>query len=283
MNILVRILSFVAFVQFGACVQAQQILSVPRADGVTTPLIVYEPATSAVCAPLALISHGVGGSEKAMPYLGAALSKDGWRVLIMGHKESGIGPLRADMQALGFKQGLVKLVTNADAYSARFLDIDAAIKWSEQRCHAPYKALLGHSMGAMTVMLDAGAQNKLGIKTAPHFDAYVALSPQGPGVVFPAGAWQSIRAPMLLITGTRDQGLDGDYHWREQAFNGLAPGCRWLAVIDDATHLDFGGLGKSDKKVEAATAALTIAFLDGLRGGHCATPPTVAGVKLQTK
>jgi len=270
-------------VQFSVCVLAQQTLSAPRADGASTPLTIYEPATSAACAPLALISHGAGGSEKAMPYLGAALSKDGWRVLIMGHQESGIGPLRADMQALGFKRGLVKLVTNSDAYRARFLDIDAAIKWSAQRCHAPYKVLLGHSMGAMTVMLDAGAQNKLGIKTAARFDAYVALSPQGPGVVFPAGAWQSIRAPMLLITGTRDQGLDGDYHWREQAFTGLGPGCRWLAVIDGATHLDFGGLGKSDKKVETATATLTIDFLDGLRAGHCATPLTLAGVNLQTK
>ncbi len=262
---------------------AQQVITVPRADGASTPLTIYEPARNSVCAPLALISHGAGGSEKAMPYLGTALSKDGWRVLIRGHQESGIGPLRADIQALGFKQGSVKLVTNADAYRARFLDIDATIKWSERRCHAPHKVLLGHSMGAMTVMLDAGAQNKLGIKTAARFDAYVALSPQGPGVVFPVGAWQSIRAPMLLITGTRDQGLDGDYHWREQAFAGLGPGCRWLAVIDDATHLDFGGLGKSDKKVETATATLAIDVLDGLRAEHCATPRTLAGVNLQTK
>lgn len=262
---------------------AQQVITVPRADGASTPLTIYEPARNSVCAPLALISHGAGGSEKAMPYLGTALSKDGWRVLIRGHQESGIGPLRADIQALGFKQGSVKLVTNADAYRARFLDIDATIKWSERRCHAPHKVLLGHSMGAMTVMLDAGAQNKFGIKTAARFDAYVALSPQGPGVVFPVGAWQSIRAPMLLITGTRDQGLDGDYQWREQAFAGLGPGCRWLAVIDDATHLDFGGLGKSDKKVETATATLAIDVLDGLRAEHCATPRTLAGVNLQTK
>ena len=202
---------------------------------------------------------------------------------MIGHRESGLGPLSADIRSEGFKQGIADLVTNADAYKARFMDIDAARAWSNEACRAPYTALLGHSMGAITVMLEAGAMNKLGLKAAGGFDAYVALSPEGPGRVFPPAAWQPIRAPMLLITGTRDRGLDGDYTWRTQAYDGLGPGCRWLAVVDGATHMNFGGTRSTNTRVETATATLVTRYLDGLRKGHCTTVPTLDGVTLRTK
>jgi predicted dienelactone hydrolase len=263
---------------------AQRHVDVPRADGASTPLAVYEPtAGSKGCAPLALISHGAGGSERGLRYLGEGLARDGWRAIVIGHRESSLGVLTADIASDGFKQGITDLVTNAAAYKARFMDIDAARAWSDKSCHAPYSALLGHSMGAITVMLEAGAANKLGLKAAGGFDAYVALSPEGPGVVFPEDAWRPIRAPMLLVTGTRDRGLGGDYTWRTQAYDGLAAGCRWLAVIDGASHMDLGGARSTNRRVETATVSLATRYLDGLRGGHCATAPKLDGVALRTK
>jgi dienelactone hydrolase len=265
-------------------VAAQRYIEVPRADGASTPLAVYEPpAIGKSCAPLALISHGAGGSEKGLRYLAEALAHDGWRAIVIGHRESGLGPLSADIRADGFKQGIADLVTHTDAYKARFIDIDAARAWSNKSCRAPFSALLGHSMGAITVMLEAGATNKIGIQGNGGFDAYVALSPEGPGAVFPAGAWQPIRAPMLLITGTRDRGLEGDYTWRTQAYDGLKPGCRWLAVIDGASHMNFGGLRSANAHVETATASLVTRYLDALRAGQCATAPKLDGVALRTK
>ncbi|MHA6204823.1 alpha/beta hydrolase family protein [Dyella soli] len=255
---------------------------VPRADGATTPLLVYEPASTKDCPPLLLISHGAGGSEQGYRYLAEAMQRDGWLAIVMGHRESGSAPLRADIRAQGLKQGIGALVADAGAYRARFMDIDAARQWAGQRCRAPYTALLGHSMGAVTVMLVAGARNLLGVQGEGGFDAYVALSPEGPGRVFPADAWASIHAPMLLITGTRDGGLDGDYQWRTQAFDGLGPGCRWLGVIDGGSHLNFAGLGVSGK-TEQATVALTQAYLDALRAGHCGAPPSLPGVRVRSK
>lgn len=264
--------------------QAQQRIEVPRADGATTPLIVYEPKASNGCAPLALLSHGAGGSEQRnLHYLGEALAHDGWRAVAIGHRESGMEPLRADMRADGFKGGLVDLVTNADAYKARFMDVDAALKWSASQCRAPFKALVGHSMGAITVMLEAGARNKLGVSAKGGFDAYVALSPEGPGIVFPDGAWQPIKAPMLLITGTKDKGLDGDWRWRTQAFDGLGTGaCRALAVFDGATHMNFGGLDVADH-YKTRVAALVTQYLDGLRGGRCPALTSTPGMTLRMK
>jgi hypothetical protein len=265
-----------------ASARAMESTQVQRADGAMTPLQVYEPASTKACPPLLLVSHGAGGSEKGYGYIAEAMSRDGWRTIVMGHRESGGAPLRADVMQHGLKEGVGALVTDADAYRARFMDIDAAMRWAEQRCHAPYRVLLGHSMGAVTVMLEAGARNLLGVQGRGGFDAYVALSPEGPGRVFPAGAWAPIRAPMLLITGTRDGGLDGDYRWRTQAFDGLGPGCRWLGVIDGSTHLNFAGLGLSGK-TETATVSLLRDYLDALRSGHCGEPPQLAGVELRSK
>ncbi|MFC4529025.1 alpha/beta hydrolase [Dyella halodurans] len=261
---------------------AAESTQVQRADGAMTPLLVYEPASAKACPPLLLISHGAGGSEQGYAYLARAMSEDGWRAIVMGHRESGNASLRADVRQHGLKEGIGVLVTDAHAYRARFMDIDAATQWAEKRCHAPYRALLGHSMGAITVMLEAGATNRLGVQGKGGFDAYVALSPEGPGRVFPAGAWAPIHAPMLLLTGTRDGGLDGDYRWRTQAFDGLGPGCHWLGVIDGSSHLNFAGVGLSGK-TETATVSLVRSYLDGLRGGHCGEPPHLAGVEVRNK
>ncbi len=264
--------------------QAQQHVEVPRADGAKSPMIVYEPATTKGCAPLVLLSHGAGGSEeRGLRYLGKTLARDGWRAIALGHRESGMPVLRKDMRAEGFHNGIAALVTDADAYKARFMDIDAALKWSEAQCHAPYKVLAGHSMGAITVVLEAGARNKLGLSPHGAFDAYVALSPEGPGIVFPNDAWQPIKAPMLLITGTKDKGLDGDWTWRAQAFDGLGRGaCRWLAVFDGATHMNFGGLDFGDR-YKTRVASLVTQYLGGLRGGRCPDLAATAGITLRSK
>jgi predicted dienelactone hydrolase len=102
-----------------AAVDAQMAVSAKRADGKMTPLEVYEAAGGAdrakACAPLAVVSHGAGGSEHQLEYLGRALSADGFTVVLMGHRESELPALRADMRANGFVGGLRALVTNKDA------------------------------------------------------------------------------------------------------------------------------------------------------------------------
>ena len=262
--------------------RSQQAMTFPRSDGALTPVIVYDAPGNA-CPPLALISPGAGGDEKGMVYLGKALQHDGWRAIVLGHKESGMQALRGDMRRAGFRQGLEDLVADPAAYRARFMDIDAALKWSGQRCQAPFKALLGHSMGARTVLLEAGARNNLDIRGGGRFDAYVAMSPPGTDAVFPAEAEHTISAPMLLLTGTRDFTIEHkSFEERAQGFNALRSACAWRGVIDGATHLNFAGIGFSGK-TEAATVTLSTSFLDSLRNGHCSRPPATPGVSLTSK
>jgi dienelactone hydrolase len=260
---------------------AQEAARIPRADGKMVPLTVFAPSNPA-CAPLAVISPGAGGTEKALGYLGQALSADGWMAIVVGHKESGPAVVRADVGTAGLRGGLLHLTTDAGAYRARFADIGAALLWMQARCQPSFAVLIGHSMGAATVMLEAGAKNKLGLHGEDRFDAYVALSPQGPGSIFPKAAWHGIRKPVLTVTGTRDQALEGGWQWRTLPYADLAPGCKWLGVIDGASHMNFAGKGFA-RATEDRVVPVIIAFLDALRQGACGTPPSSPGIHVQTK
>ena len=266
------------------CAHAHQTVHIRRADGAQTPLMVYEPARVRGCPPLALLSPGAGGDENGLRYLGEALSNDGWRAIVIGHRESGLGPLKRDSRdAHGIRGGVAEMVDDAGAYRARFMDIDAARLWAQSRCRAPFTVLLGHSMGARTVLLEAGARNKLDLRADGGFNAYVALSPAGPDAMFPTQAERDIRAPVLMITGTRDRGLDGDYRWRAQAYDALPAGdCDRLAIIDGASHMNFAGHGFAGTTKQAVVPLVTN-WLDGLRARHCVAAPTTAGVSITTK
>jgi predicted dienelactone hydrolase len=270
---------------------AQQRVTVPRSDGHVTPLRVYPPAGAVSgCAPLAVISHGAGGSENGYRYLAEALSQMGFMAVVMGHHESGGSALRSDMFKYGLKPGVRKLVTNRQAEEARLLDVGAALDWAEGKCNPPYRVLLGHSMGSETVMLEAGARNMIGVSDPPagqdRFDAYVALSPEGPGIVFPEHAWTGIRKPLLVLTGTRDQALEGGPQSRQIPWKEL-PGtdgdCQWMGVINGATHMNFAGVGFGSRHVDSLVTRTIAAFVDGARKGRCTLPPSIEGITLQAK
>ena len=159
-----------------------------------------------------------------MHYLARGLQREGWRVIVIGHRESGPAALRGDQRGVGLQARLLTLVTDPQAYQFRFLDIEAALRWAEAPCKPAFKALLGHSMGAATVMLEAGAANKLALQGQQRFAAYVALSPQGSGSIF------------------RDTALEGNWRTRTLPHAGMPPGCKWLAVIEGATHMNLGGV-----------------------------------------
>ena len=216
---------------------AQRRVDAPRADGHVTPLLVYPAAIAAAgCAPLAVISHGAGGSEDGYRYLAEALAQMGYTTVVMGHRESGLAALRSDMRQYGIVAGVRALVADPVAEADRLLDVGAALRWAEGRCKPPFRVLLGHSMGAETAMLEAGAKNKIGVAAPPagqdRFDAYVALSPEGPGVVFPDDAWSGIHKPMLILTGTHDQSLKGGPEARQPpAIEGPRPAMKILKPV----------------------------------------------------
>lgn len=265
-----------------AAATAQETRRIPRPDGVTTAAV-YAP--TGVCRGIAVLSHGAGGSEKGLAYLAAHLRDGGYLAIVPGHALSGRAALRAHIPQGrlrgAVKEGLSGLVTDADAYRDRFADIQAARDWGKARCRSGFSVLIGHSMGAATTMLLAGADNRLGLDTRIAFDAYIALSPQGAGHIFPANAWRGIRAPVYSLTGTEDAEIDADWTSRLQPYRNMTPGCKWQGVVEGGNHRDFGGGGTA-----AETALITgsiDAFLAGVRSGKCAGGYRGAGIRVETK
>jgi dienelactone hydrolase len=273
--------AFVSMVLLAAHAGAEETRMLTRADGASVPVRVYAVDAN-TCHGVAVISPGAGGTEKGLSYIAEALNKNGWLSVVVGHKESGPSVLRADMHGLDLKGALLKMTTDRSAYEARWMDIGAALDWARPRCGKHFSALIGHSMGAATVMLEAGAANKLNLTGKDRFDAYVAMSPQGPGSVFPKDAWSKIGKPMLLLTGTRDDALEGGWSSRTIPYDVMPAGCKWLGVIDNATHMNFGGEGFS-RKTEALTIHATQAFLNSLASGGCATLADEEGITLKHK
>lgn len=255
-------------------------LRLAKADGTPLAAMVYQ--TAGVCSGIAVISHGAGGSEAGNAYLAQALSGAGWLAVTVGHAESGKGALRSQMRQHGFKGGLEALITDREAYEARLLDIYTARDWAVSHCPGEQRALLGHSMGAATVMMEAGAANRLSVTGKDSFTAYVALSPQGPGSIFPANAWRSITSPVLAITGTRDKELNADWQTRTRPFDDMQPGCKWMAVIDGASHMNLGGHGISSN-TETHVTRLVLDFLAKAPSGVCPPPPSAPGVTIKAK
>ncbi len=261
---------------------AQESAHFPRQDKARVPAMVYAPAGPA-CRGVAVISPGAGGSEQGSRYLGEAVSALGYLGVVVGHAESGRRALREHTRQAGLREGLAELITEPEAHRGRLMDVAAARRWAQQRCPAREAVLIGHSMGAATAMIEAGARNKVGAEGADGFNAYVALSPQGAGSIFLENAWSGIQKPVLMLTGTRDTELGGaSWESRTEAFKNMPSGCKWLGVIDGATHMNFAGNGAA-RKTEALTAHTIGAFLQGVQLGACRTPPPADGLQLSTR
>lgn len=261
---------------------AQQAIQLTRQDQQAVPVTAYVAPASG-CRGIAVISPGAGGSERGYAYLGQAMASLGYLAVVVGHEESGRGAVAGRVRSSGLRNGLADLITQPQAYRWRFLDIAAAKRWARDRCGAGEAILMGHSMGAATVMMEAGANNKLGIQGTDDFDAYVALSPQGAGLIFPDDAWAGIRKPLLMLTGTRDTELGGaSWKTRTEPFANMPPGCKWLGVVDGATHMNFAGVGLSHD-TQALTTRVIGAFLEGLRRRDCAAAEPLPGLQLSTK
>jgi len=261
---------------------AQEAIRLRRRDQREVFASGYSPKAP-MCRGVAIISPGAGGSEQGYQYLGEALSGLGYQAVVVGHSESGGRALFKYLRGNGLLDGLAKLTTDSTAYRGRLMDIAAAKEWARGRCRAPESLLIGHSMGAATVMMESGAKNNLEIHGEDSFDAYIALSPQGVGAIFPEHAWRNIKKPVLLITGTRDNEL-GKKSWktRLEPFYDMQPRCKWLAVIDGATHMNLAGRGFS-RNVEGLSIQTIDHFLKAMHRGDCSPPPKMKGLELSTK
>jgi dienelactone hydrolase len=261
---------------------AQQDVVIVRSDRTPVRVKAYRP-WQARCRGAVVVSPGAGGSEQGYAYLGQGLSELGWLTVVVGHNERDRQAIRGSWQGGHLSEALARLIADPSAQASRLADLAVVRRWAQQHCGASKSVLIGHSMGAAAAMIEAGARNNLGIRGTTAFSAYVALSPQGSGSIFPVNAWSDLRRPFLVLTGTRDAGLGGaSWRTRLEPFGSMPPGCKWLAVIDWASHLHFAGRGNS-LRVQRLTLATITGFLESVERGDCRPTRRDPAVRLQVK
>ncbi len=138
--------------------------------------------------------------------------------------------------------------------------------------HTPI-AIAGHSFGAHTAQLLAGAEIDLPDSSArrfcdKRFAAAILLSAQGRDQQgLRDGSWDLLEGPVLTVTGTLDRGAKGgDWHWKSEPYELAPAGDKYLAVLENGDHF-LGGMTERDigqkmPSQQEAMRQLTLAFLD---------------------
>jgi predicted dienelactone hydrolase len=228
--------------------------------------------------PLVVVSHGIGGSRQGYSYLGEHFAANGMaslhlqhvgsdRSLWAGNPVSLVGRLQDAVQE---REALERVKDLSFALDKLLADERFGARIDRARI-----AAAGHSYGANTVMLAAGARVQRAGRPLelrdPRVRAAVLLSaPPFYGEAEPKAILRSITLPTLHITATEDiiriPGYYSPASDRIAVFDGVGSPVKVLAVFEGGSHSIFtnrAGTGGAElnPKVKAATKELALAFL----------------------
>ena len=232
--------------------------------------------------PLVVFSHGIGGSRDGYSYLGSYFAANGYASLHVQHVGSDRQLWSGSPLSLVFR--LTEAVQETEALNrvkdvkfalTRLLSEPVGSSINTQRLVAA-----GHSYGANTTMLLAGAQvsNALYLAKDPRFSAAILISaPPFYGFGNLQNIVSSIDVPTLHITATADDiqipGYNSGVTDRVtlyQATGSSSHAAKVLAIFKDGSHSIFTdrmGTGGAalNPKVKIATRQLALAFLKALQ------------------
>ncbi len=234
--------------------------------------------------PLIIFSHGYGGSNRGYEPLVAYWTTHGYVVIRPSHADAGaIREVARDMaaerrndrrdrrreaqpaqpqQPPQFRPNPAEAIWDKERepqWRDRVRDIALvidSIPELEQRfpelkgkIDAKKIGVGGHSYGAFTAMLIAGAKTfgnpPLDLRDPP-VTAVLAMSPQGVSVNrgLTAESWRDLKVPAMFMTGSRDFGAAETEtpQWRRTAFENSSPGDKYFVLIEGARHSTFTGV-----------------------------------------
>ncbi len=218
------------------------------------PVKIYY-SSSTQPAPLIVFSHGYGGNMDGYSYLGEAWATAGFIVICPTHKgsdrdailHSGSEPLRDPAESFALQ---ADRTSDVKFILSSLGTVESSIPELRGKIDKGRIGVGGHSMGAGTAMLLAGAtaMSPEGRRTSfrdSRVKAIVAMSPQGSSEEgFDQHSWDDIHIPVMVMSGTRDRGVGGQSpEWRQEAYNRMPPGEKYEVIVDGAGHLAFA-IGK---------------------------------------
>jgi predicted dienelactone hydrolase len=267
------------------------------------PVRVFYPEALDGPRPVIVFSHGLGGSRLGYGYLAQAWCDRGYVVVLPSHRENvPLGVAEVEQPSVAEMRAMKEAIGDPRNWPLRPLDVRRTIDALETLPDhvRALRGMLdlsrvgvgGHSYGAYTTLLCAGARVHIGDSwqqfAEPRAKAFVALSPPGNGSRgLSAASWASISAPLLCVTGTRDGGILGEPPaWREDGFRSLQGSGHGLVVLEDADHHCFSG-GRPQKPADPRHLREVIAatgwFWDKHLRGQGAPFPDLPGARVEWK
>lgn len=220
----------------------------------------YLPDPLAGPHPVILVSHGLGGSREAMPYLGRALAEQGYAVFHLQHPGTDDSLWRGLSSEAEIYDALKRGMWDARGALDRFQDTRFAVAELARRSETgPFAGHLdlsrigmaGHSYGGVSVMVAAGQRMGPGGQWAfkePRVRAGFVMSPNIPILGGDLSElYRDIDIPLFHVTGTRDaNAIPTDRKFdpvqRTLPYRTLNIPNQYLLVFEGADHNAFSGL-----------------------------------------
>jgi pimeloyl-ACP methyl ester carboxylesterase len=228
--------------------------------------------------PLVVFSHGLGGSRLGYAHFGRHFAQNGFIALHLQHP----GSDRAVWSGGPFTVlGNVQEAASEANVLGRAQDVSFALdmlladKGLGPVIDREAIAVAGHSYGANTAMLLAGAAVERNGKRVSYADvrikaAILLSAPPFHGEGDQAAVLRDVRVPTLHITGTDDvirvPGYRSDATDRVGIFRdmpGAAPANKYLAIFEGGDHSVFTDRTRAERAlaIKAAARDLSLAFL----------------------
>jgi len=231
--------------------------------------------------PLVVFSHGIGGSRQGYSYLGKHWSSQGVASLHVQHAGSDAALWRGNPFGV---VGRLQAAAQESEAMARAADMRFALDRMLSDETGPLGAAVdhrrlvagGHSYGANTTLLTVGAQviregRTVDCRDARFSAAIVISAPPFYGETHLAAVLGPVAVPTVHVTATDDvieiPGYRSGAADRLAVFEAIGDRRKLLAVFQGGSHSVFtdraftGGTALNPK-VKAATAELSLAFLD---------------------
>lgn len=249
------------------------------------PAKLYLPTARAVAGsvPLVVFSHGIGGSREGYSYLGRYLAAHGYGSLHVQHVGSDRQLWWGNPFALTARlRGAAQVAEAVHRVQDLRYSLDQILGAQEGGLFDTRRIIAaGHSYGANTTMLIAGAQveqhgQKISLRDPRISAAIIISAPPFYGLGDPNKILSGIGVPTLHITAIEDvikipgyvSGLQDRIDiFKAMGSDQLVP--KVLAVFKGGSHSIFtdragtGGLNVNPK-VKVATRQLALAFLNGI-------------------
>lgn len=185
----------------------------------------------------------------------------------------------------GLRASMLSMLFDPAYWVDRVKRVHAVLDSLATQPHLPVRlrpervVLGGHSYGAFTSQLLMGVRLDSDVDDSwfkhPAVAAGILFSPQGSGDRgLTARSWDQVDIPLLVVTGTRDWGPNGEgLSWRCEPYYAAPVRRKFLAVVRNGTHL-LGAFPTADERTAAdndgelrqAIAALAVAFCNGANG-----------------